>query len=224
VALKLDIEAVAEDGLHRRQGGGALPGLALGEQGIDRAVGAARQQDQTFGAGRHHAPGHARLGHLAGLQIGRRGQGAQIAPARLVLDQQNHRRRLGPARGLLTADPQDRKGAADDGLDPGVLGGLAELQGAEQVGPVRDRHRRHARLGRHLAQLARLDRAFQQGIGRADPQMDEALTVHRFAHCTFRLSRRRSGRARHLGPSLTSSRAGTPQTAPEAGDPGPGCG
>jgi hypothetical protein len=46
VALQLDIEAVAEHPLHLGQGRLALGRLAGGEQGVDRAVGAARQQDQ----------------------------------------------------------------------------------------------------------------------------------------------------------------------------------
>src|SRR5690606_16935772 len=33
----------------------------------------------------------------------------------------------------------------------------------------------HALPGRHLAQLVGLDRAFQQRIGRADPEVDETL-------------------------------------------------
>ncbi|VDC49359.1 hypothetical protein BREV_BREV_03567 [Brevundimonas mediterranea] len=184
VTLQLDIEAVAEGGLHRRQGGRPLARLALGEQGIDRTVGAARQQDQPLGPRHDLVPGHARFGHFARVQIGRGRQGAQVAPPGLVLDQQDHGRGLGPAHGLVSADAEHRQGAGDDGLDPGVTGVLAELQRAEQIGPVGDGHGRHARVRRQLAQLARLDRAFQQRIGRADPQMDETLTVDRFAHWT----------------------------------------
>jgi len=64
-------------------------------------------------------------------------------------------------------------------LDAGFLCRLAELKRAEQVGPVRNPNRRHARLCGHLADLARLDRPFQKRIGAADPQVDKALTVHR---------------------------------------------
>ena len=61
------------------------------------------------------------------------------------------------------------------GWTPAPLAASRELQRPEQIGPVRHRHGRHARVRRQLADLARLDRAFQQRIGRADPQMDEAL-------------------------------------------------
>ncbi len=63
------------------------------------------------------------------------------------------------------------------GCTPRLLGGDGELQRAEQVGPVGQRH------GRHVAPRAPacpicvgLDRAFQQRIGRADAQVDEART------------------------------------------------
>jgi len=70
VALQLDVEAVAERRPHRRQSSGAFGLLALGEQRIDRAVRATGQQDQPFGAGDDLFPGHARLGHFSGVQIG----------------------------------------------------------------------------------------------------------------------------------------------------------
>src|SRR5690606_18588310 len=84
-----------------------------------------------------------------------------------------------PALGDLAADVEHRKGAGDNGLDARILGRLAELQSSEQVGAVRHAHRRHSSIGGHLADLAGLDRPFQKRIGAADPQVDEALTVHR---------------------------------------------
>ena len=60
------------------------------------------------------------------------------------------------------------------GCTPFADAGLAELQRAEQVGGVGDRHRRHAALARQGRELVRLDRAFAQRIGGVDAQMDEA--------------------------------------------------
>src|SRR5690606_12907062 len=37
-------------------------------------------------------------------------------------------------------------------------------------------HRRHAHVSGNLADLARLDRPLQQGIGAADPEMDKAVS------------------------------------------------
>ena len=53
----------------------------------------------------------------------------------------------------MAADTQHRQGAGDDWLDARVLGGLAEFQGAEQVGAVG--HADGPRAG--LAALAELD-------------------------------------------------------------------
>ncbi|MNI27398.1 hypothetical protein D3C73_811330 [compost metagenome] len=178
VALQFDVETVAEHPLHLGQGGGGLRRLLLHEQGVDRTVGTAGQQDQSLGLFHNLSPGHARLVHLAGVEVGGRRQGAQVEPALLVLGDQHDCRRLGPARRRPPADVEHRQGAADDRLNARVLGRLAELQRPEQVGPIGDRHGRHPRLGGHLADLAGLDRPLQQGIGAADPQMDKALTVH----------------------------------------------
>ena len=69
----------------------------------------------------------------------------------------------------------------DDRLDARFLGEHGEFKRAEQIGPVGQGHGRHLGLGGQIADLLGLDRAFQQGIGGADPQVDETL-VHRVAH------------------------------------------
>lgn len=182
MTLKLDVETVAERRLHRLQRLNAFSALSLSEQRIDRPVGSARQQDKPLRARHHLVPRHTGLGHFARVQIGGRRQGAQVQPSGRILRQQNHGRRLGPARIDLAADADDRQGAGHDGLDTRILGRLAELQRTEQVGPVRHGHGGHSGVRRQLADFAGLYRTFQQGIGRTNPQMDETLTVHRLAH------------------------------------------
>ncbi len=173
VALQLDIQPITEHPRHLIKGGIGLGRLALHEQRIDRPVRPAGQQDQSLGPLRHHGPWHARLIHRSGVEIGRGRQGAQVQPPRLVLDQKHHRRDPGPAFVDLAADPGHRQGAGHDRLDARSLRRFGKLQRPEQIGPVRHAHRRHARIRREGRDLPRLDRAFQQRIGRADPQMDE---------------------------------------------------
>ena len=54
-----------------------------------------------------------------------------------------------------------------------ALAALAELQGREQIGPVGDRDRRHARALDLLEQLGDPNRALQQGVAGANPEMDK---------------------------------------------------
>jgi hypothetical protein len=70
----------------------------------------------------HLGPGHDRLGHLAAFQIGDRRQFREVEIAPLVLDQQGDGRSARPALGRSAANADDRQGAADDRLDPVVLG------------------------------------------------------------------------------------------------------
>ena len=80
---------------------------------------------------------------------------------------------IGPA-----ADPAHRQGAACDRLDAQFLQRLAELQRAEQVRRIGDRHRRHARVLREAGDLVGADRAFRQGVGGMDPKVDEVSMGH----------------------------------------------
>ena len=173
VTLQFDIEPVAEHPRHLIQRHITLGRLALHEQGINRPVRPAGQKDQPFGPFCHHRPGHTRLIHRACVEEGRGRQGAKIQPPGLVLNQQDNGRDPGPSVADLAADAGDRKRAGHDRLNAGTLGRFRELQRPEQIGPVRHAHRRHARIRRQGRNLARLDRAFQQRIGRADPQVDE---------------------------------------------------
>ncbi len=189
MALQLDIEAVAEHRLHLGQHRLAVGGLALGEQGIGGPIRPARQQDQPLGVGGHHLPGHARLAVGGGLEVGGRGQGREVQIALLVLGQEGDGRDARPAFALAFAQPHHRKGAADDRLHAGVLGVARELQGPEQVGPIGEPRRRHLVGGRQLADDVRLDRPFQQRIGRAHPKVDE--TGGWIGLCHGRLFKRR---------------------------------
>ena len=173
VALQLDIEPVAEYPRHLVERGIGLGRLALHEQGVNRPVWPAGQQDQAFGSLRHHRPRDARFIHRSRIKEGRRRQGAKVQPAGVILDRQHHGRDPGPAFVDLATDAGHRQGAGHDRLNARSFRRLGKLQRPEQIGPVRHTHRRHARIRRQGRNLPRLDRAFQQRIGRADPQVDE---------------------------------------------------
>ncbi len=123
VPLQLDIEPVPEHPGHLGQGLIALGGLAGREQGIDGAVGTARQQDQPLGMLGHQVPRRRRLGHPVGFHIGVGREHREIEVALFRLGQEHDGRGLGPSLSRLATDPGHRQGAADNGLDPGVLGG-----------------------------------------------------------------------------------------------------
>jgi hypothetical protein len=69
VTLEFDIEAVAEHLRHCGQGLGGFLGLVLGEQGIDRSIRPARQEDQPVGVSSHPLPRHVGL-LVARLEVG----------------------------------------------------------------------------------------------------------------------------------------------------------
>ena len=206
VTLKLNVKSVAEHPPHLGQRRVALRGASGGEQRITGTVGPAGQRDQTLGMSLHHRPRNVR--RLGGINVekGRRGQFAQVAIAGLVLSQQNDGRDPRPAFGAHAADAGHRQGAADDGLDAGLLGQDRKLQSAKQVGAVGQTHRRHAGLGRDLADGVDLDRALQERIGRLHPQMDETFSLQR----PEPLHPERGLPARTLRPS--QERAGSPRS------------
>ena len=168
--LQLDVEPVAEHARHLRQSGAGVRRASGGEQRIDRPVRSAGEQDQALARRRHPGPGHAGVSRFADLQIGGRRQGHQIAIAGFVLGQQDDGRNPRPALRRPLPDPDDRQGAADDGLDARLLWCRRKTPALEQVGPVGKRHRRHAEPGRHRADRLCLDGAFENRIGsRTDP-------------------------------------------------------
>ena len=99
----------------------------------------------------------------------------QVQIAVVVLDQERQqrwcRRATVTARRIMVGDRQQ---AADDRLDAGLGRALAELQCAEQIGPVGDRHRlRHALALATLEQRLDADSALEQRIAGAETEMDE---------------------------------------------------
>ena len=182
VALKLHIEAVAESLAHGVQHGAPFGRLPRREQWIDRAVWAAREQDQTLRARHDRLPRDGGVIRAFALQIGRRGQRHQVEPPGLVLGQEHDGRAAGPTLGRALPDSGHRQGAADDGLDPGVLGILRKFQRPEQIGAVGDGGGGHAGLGSQGADLVGLDRSLEQGIGGPDPQMDEGARMSALGH------------------------------------------
>src|SRR3546814_13366878 len=68
--------------------------------------------------------------------------------------------------------------AADDGLHAFLLGGLGELQGADEVAGVGDGDRRHALLLAELLQGFHRDRPFRERIGRMNPHVDDINVWH----------------------------------------------
>ena len=182
VALQLHIEAVAEDPVHFGERRPPLGHLSGGHQRIDRSVPAAGQQDQALGVLGHLRPRHGRLLHAAdAVDEGGRGQFGKIEIAPFGLGQEDDGGRPRPLLRQPVADAGHRQGAADDGLDALPLRGHRKLQRAIEVGAVGERDGRHV-LGRgQLADGVGLDGAFEQGVGRADAQMDEAACLL-FAH------------------------------------------
>jgi hypothetical protein len=175
VALQLDIEAVAEHPVHLGKRRTTLLRLSGRQQVVDRPIRTARQQDQPLGMLDHLRPGDVRVFRGLDLEVGDGGELGEIEVALLALGQEHHAGRLGPALRRLFADAGDRQGAADDRLHAGALGGDGELKRAEQVRPVGERHGRHMRGLGHVAQLVGLDGAFQQRIGGARAQVNEAV-------------------------------------------------
>ena len=179
VALKLDIETVAENGFElsdQRLGGGALP---FDDQLVDRAAGAAGQSDEAFGMCGELVELHMRPVAGLGAEEGGTEELGEVLVAGGVLHQQRHggrlaARALGGGGGSLELD---RNLAADDGLDAGLGQGVAQLIGAEQVVDVGDRDGGHAVFLRQLGELGRAQRPFEERICALHPQMDEGFAL-----------------------------------------------
>ena len=181
VAHNLDVEPPGED--PREPAQGRLGGLVL-----------AVQQAPAHGPGRSAAErdkpraeglqvGERDLGRLAGRGFQERpgDQLHQVAVTGLVLDQERDpvRRRAGgrAAEGLVVL-PGEADPAADDRLHPRLDGRERELERAEQVAAVGDRHRRHGVALAQRDQIGNLDRALEQRIGGMDAQVNESGVRH----------------------------------------------
>jgi hypothetical protein len=180
VAHQLDVEAIGEGVLERLdQRLGEIS--VAGEQGpADRPFRAAGERDQALA--RRREVGQRQLGRGAriALQMRPAQQPQQVAVARLALDQDRQQgRRRRPAVALLI-DARDRQQAADHRLDAGARRALAELEGAEQVRPIRDRDRRRLVAPAALQQPLEPHRALEQRIAGADAEMDERRMRHQW--------------------------------------------
>ena len=179
MTLEFDVEAIAE---HPPQFGERLPafrGATGGEQWVAWPVRTAGQDDETLGMALHHRPRHMRRVGRVDVEEGGRRQFAQVAIAGLVLGQEDEGWNPRPALRPDAADPGHRQGTANDRLDSRILGQDGKFQRAEQIRAIRQTHRRHSRLGGHLADGVDLDRALEQRIGRLHPKMDEPFSLHR---------------------------------------------
>jgi hypothetical protein len=178
MAHQLDVEAIGEG--VRELADQRLGEIAVaGEQGpANRPFGAAGERDQAL----------ARLGDIGERQLGRGArialqmrpaqQPQEIAVARLALDQDRQQRRCRRPAVAALVGARDRQQAADHRLDAGARRALAELEGAEQVGPIRDRHRRRLVALAALEQPLEPHRALEQRIAGADAKMDERRVRH----------------------------------------------
>ena len=101
---------------------------------------------------------------------------AQVPVAGLVLDQEEEMvvgRLLVPIFLVETAARGDVDLAAEDGLDPGLLGRLEELDRPEDVAVVGQGHGAHAVPGRGLAQGVDAHGPVQNAVLRMVVEMDE---------------------------------------------------
>ena len=107
-----------------------------------------------------------------GLEIGDGGETLEVGVADIRLGEQHDG--FGWQTRLVAA--AERNLAAEDGLHALRDGGLAELQGAEEVAGVGEGHRRHAVRRRQARELVGLDGTFTQRIGRVGVEVNEGLS------------------------------------------------
>ncbi len=179
VALDLDVEPVGKQPgqpLGQRAGAG---GVIVAQQRAERAVGAPGQADQALGVGGERVEGDVRRGGGA-VEIVGAGQLHQVGEAGLGLGEQHDRARPGGAvSGMRRGGVGEVELAAEDRLDPGLGGGLRELQRGEEVAGVGQRHGGLAGGPGEFRQRLDLDRALEERVGRVDAQVDELGSVHR---------------------------------------------
>ena len=174
VAVQFHRHAVGKRFHELREQAFGLRLLPLREQARQRSGGTAGQQDQPGGMRADRVQPELRLQAGIGLQEAARRQAPEIVEAGGVLRQQHDRVR----RQARIVGAGERDLAADDRLDALGGAGLAELQRAEQVGGVGDRHRRHVRVVRQGGDFFRLDGALAERVGGMHAQVDEIGMGH----------------------------------------------
>ena len=176
--MQLDIEAIAEHGMHGSQRRLGVFGLALAKGDIDRTIGAAGQQDQAFVVGGDLIPRQMWLVHIVAVDKGNRGQRHQVLVAGLILHQHDDCRDARPfptAAPLSMQAPRIGRAQPTIGWTPLSLQYWENSEGAEEIATVGDSDGGHGVLDGQLGDIRGLDRPFEQRIGRAHAQMDEIL-------------------------------------------------
>ena len=179
VALQLDIEPVAEDRHHPLHAAAGEIGPVRRDRRADRTERAAGQGDDSLGPRLQPIEQHMRARIVGMPEIGERDDLHEIGIARFRRRDQHQRRDRGqatfaaPAPALLAIGELDVDLAAGDRLDAGLGRLLGKLQSAEQIVGVADADRRRVVALCELDDLVELQRAFEQGKGAVDPQMDE---------------------------------------------------
>ena len=107
------------------------------------------------------------------LQIAHGDQVAEVAPALLVLGEEDQVVRDPLAPILSPLGPGHVGFAAEDGLDPGVLGLLVEVDRAEEVPVVRDGNGGHLLLPHRLHEILHADGSIEQGVEGVEVEVDE---------------------------------------------------
>ena len=192
-ALQLDIEPVSEQVLQRRKPRLGEVGMSFLQRTSDRTARTAGQADQPVRTAFDHRA--RQMNRLAGrrIEVDAADQPHQIGVAFLRSRNQHDRLQFGTLAAAVAlpvgrfARKRQIELAAQDRLNAVLRGLLGEFKRAEQVVGVGDRDGRRLVLLRVADDLAELESALQQRIGRVHPQMDES-TVLRFT-CLARSSR-----------------------------------
>ena len=145
---------------------------------VDRAGNAAAQADDALGELAERGAVDPRLAVVEALEVAERDELLQVAPAFVGLGQQRHV--AGPlAAGDVLLVLQIAGGevdlAAEDRLHPGLLAGLVELDGAEQVAVVGHRHRRHPELLRLGGDLLGAGHPVEERVFGVQVEVDEGV-------------------------------------------------
>jgi hypothetical protein len=172
VALDLQIEAVAEDGLEVAHFPARLVHVAAPHRAGNGACHAGGERDQALAVRLQQRLVDTRVvieavGERLGAQV------PEVPVADVVLGEQ-HQVVAHPlalvTHPLLTGDVRLE---ADHGLDAAFLGLLVEVDHSEHVSVVGDGHRLHPRLGAGLHQIREADGAVEQAVEGVQVQVSE---------------------------------------------------
>ena len=164
--------------------GGILEGLRLlarAQGHVDLPLEATAQRDQPLAVTGEKLTVHARL-VIEAVKMGGRAQLHQVAVSLVVGGEESHvESHILPSVGrllLVHRTGGDVDLASDDRLHLRFLGGLVELDRAEEISVVCQGDRRHAKLGRLPHELLHPDGSIQERILAMDVQVDEGRLGH----------------------------------------------